>query len=88
MFCDDDQAFREQLDEIKRRKPLLINCHPGRDYFDLDRGVKFFKNVMKMAEEVDCEVVYRHIVRVPSMLLGQQYVFWKHCPNSIYMRRF
>ena len=58
MFCDDEQAFRAQLDEIKRRKPLLINCHPGRDYFTLERGIEYFKNVMEMAQEVECEVVY------------------------------
>ena len=58
MFCDDEQAFRDQLDNIKKTKPILINCHPGRDWFDLDRGVEFFRNVMDMAGEVDCQVVY------------------------------
>jgi hypothetical protein len=58
MFCDDEQAFRDQLDNIKKTKPILINCHPGRDYFDFERGCEFFKNVMEMAKEIECEVVY------------------------------
>ena len=58
MFCDDEQAFRDQLDDIKKTRPILINCHPGRDYYDFDRGVEFFRNVMEMAGEVECEVVY------------------------------
>ena len=58
MFCDDEDAFRRQLDEIKTRSPILINCHPGRDYFEFERGCEFFRNVMEMAKDVDCEVVY------------------------------
>jgi hypothetical protein len=58
MFCDNEEAFRCQLDDIKLTKPILINCHPGRDFYDFDRGCEFFKNVMEMAAEVDCEVVY------------------------------
>ena len=58
MFCDDEQAFRDQLDSIKKTRPILINCHPGRDWFPHARGLSFFKNVMEMAQEVDCEVVY------------------------------
>ena len=58
MFCDDEDAFRAQLDDIKKTNPILINCHPGRDWFDFERGCEFFRNVMAMAREVDCEVVY------------------------------
>lgn len=58
MFCDSEEDFREQLDNVKKTSPILINCHPGRDYFTLDRGIEFFRNVMAMAEEVNCEVVY------------------------------
>ncbi len=58
MFCDDEQAFRDQLDNIKKTRPILINCHPGRDWFSLERGIAFFRNVMEMAQEVDCQVVY------------------------------
>ena len=52
MFCDDETAFRQQLDAVKRTRPLLINCHPGRDWFDLERSVRFFSEVKNMAEEV------------------------------------
>ncbi len=52
MFCDDEDAFRNQLDAIKKTKPILINCHPGRDFFTFERGCEFFRNVMAMAEEV------------------------------------
>ena len=30
VFCDTEQAFEEQLSELINRKPILINCHPGR----------------------------------------------------------
>lgn len=58
MFCDDEQQFRDQLEDVKKTKPILINCHPGRDHFSLERGIEFFKNVMEMAQEVEAQVVY------------------------------
>jgi len=58
MFCDDERAFRKQLDRIKRTRPILVNCHPGRDFYDFDRGLAFFRNVMEMAGEIDCQVVF------------------------------
>jgi hypothetical protein len=58
MFCDDEQAFRDQLERIKRTRPILINCHPGRDRYDFARGLEFFRNVMEMAGEVDVPVVF------------------------------
>lgn len=58
MFCDDEQAFREQLERIKRTRPILINCHPGRDRYDFARGLEFFRNVLAMAGEVDVPVVF------------------------------
>ena len=65
MFCDTEEDFRQQLDNVKKTKPILINCHPGRDYYTLERAVDFFKNVMEMAQEVDCEVVYEtHRTRI------------------------
>ncbi|MFM1549872.1 MAG: sugar phosphate isomerase/epimerase family protein [Lentisphaeria bacterium] len=58
MFCDDEQAFRDQLEDVKKTRPILVNCHPGRDWFSHERGVEFFRNVMEMAGEVDVQVVY------------------------------
>lgn len=58
MFCDDEDAFRTQLDAVKRTRPILVNCHPGRDYFDLERSVRFFETVRSMASEIDAEVVF------------------------------
>lgn len=58
MFCDDEAAFRDQLERIKRTRPILINCHPGRDRYDFARGLEFFGNVMEMAGEVDVPVVF------------------------------
>lgn len=58
MFCDDEEAFRTWLALIKRTRPILINCHPGRDRYDFERGLAFFRNVMEMAGEVDAQVVY------------------------------
>ena len=26
------------LKNIKKTRPILINCHPGRDYYDFERG--------------------------------------------------
>jgi len=59
MFCDDEQAFRDQLERIKRTRPILINCHPGRDRYDFARGLAFFRNVMEVAAgESDVPVVF------------------------------
>lgn len=58
MFCDDEAAFRAQLDAVKKTRPLLVNCHPGRDHFSLERSVEFFRNIMDMAQEIDAQVVY------------------------------
>ena len=58
MFCDDEQSFRDQLERIKRTRPILINCHPGRDRYDFARGLELFRNVLEMAGEVDVPVVF------------------------------
>ncbi|MEM7019531.1 MAG: sugar phosphate isomerase/epimerase [Pseudomonadota bacterium] len=58
MFCDDEAAFSTQLEAVKRTKPILVNCHPGRDWFDLDRSVRFFSEVREMAETIDAQVVF------------------------------
>ena len=58
MFCDDEAAFRTQLAAVKRTQPILINCHPGRDYFDVPRSVAFFKTVLSMAADVDAQEVF------------------------------
>jgi sugar phosphate isomerase/epimerase len=58
MFCDDEDAFRRQLDNVKKTKPILVNCHPGRDYFDLERSKRFFDTVTEMATEIDAQVVF------------------------------
>jgi sugar phosphate isomerase/epimerase len=58
MFCDDEASFRDQLERIKRTRPILINCHPGRDRYDFERGLAFFRAVMEMAGEVDVPVVF------------------------------
>jgi hypothetical protein len=58
MFCDDEEAFRAQLEAVKRTRPLLVNCHPGRDWFDLDRSIRFFNEVREIAETIDAQVVF------------------------------
>jgi sugar phosphate isomerase/epimerase len=59
MFCDDEDAFRAQLAPIQRRRPIVINCHPGRDRYDFARGLEFFRNVMEVAAgETDVPVVF------------------------------
>ncbi|MCB1693922.1 MAG: TIM barrel protein [Pseudomonadales bacterium] len=58
MFCDDEDAFAKQLAFVKKTRPILINCHPGRDYFDLDRSVRFFNDVAEQAAAVDAPVVF------------------------------
>ena len=58
MFCDDEEAFRKQLIAVKRTKPILINCHPGRDYFDVQRAIDFFNAVQDMAAGVGAQVVF------------------------------
>ncbi len=58
LFCDDEEAFRTQLAAVRRARPVLINCHPGRDYFSFERGLAFFRAAFEMAGEAECEVVY------------------------------
>lgn len=58
MFCDDEAAFSKQLEAVKRTQPILVNCHPGRDWFDLDRSVRFFSEVREMAEGINTQVVF------------------------------
>ncbi len=58
MFCDDEANFRLHFDRVKRARPILINCHPGRDHYDFERGLAFFRAALEMAEEVDVPVVF------------------------------
>ena len=58
MFCDDEDAFAKQLENVKKTKPILVNCHPGRDYFDLGRSVAFFNRVNEMANQIDAQIVF------------------------------
>lgn len=58
MFCDDEQAFARQLEHIRKTQPILINCHPGRDYFDVERSVRFFNDVAEQAADVGAPVVF------------------------------
>ena len=48
VFCDTEQYFEEQLNELINRRPILINCHPGRDFWDFDRGCNFFQKYLKL----------------------------------------
>ncbi|MFT5114028.1 MAG: hypothetical protein ACI8P9_003361 [Parasphingorhabdus sp.] len=53
------EAFRAELARVLPYKPLLINCHAGRDYYDFPTGVKFFKECMQIASsETDIQVVF------------------------------
>ena len=58
MFCDDEEAFTRQLAAVKKTRPILVNCHPGRDYFDLDRSVAFFNRVNEQASQIDAPIVF------------------------------
>lgn len=58
MFCDDEEAFARQLAHVKQTQPILINCHPGRDYFDLDRSVRFFNDVAEQASILSAPIVF------------------------------
>ena len=58
VFCDHEDDFEPLLAEVMKRRPILVNCHPGRDFFDHERGLRFFRHVMEAAQEVECEVVY------------------------------
>ncbi len=58
MFCDEEDWFRAQLDHVKQARPILINCHPGRDRYAFERGLRFFRTVMQMASEVEAQVVF------------------------------
>lgn len=58
MFCDDEEAFARQLEAVAKTRPILVNCHPGRDWFDLERSVAFFETVTELAKGIDAQVVF------------------------------
>src|SRR4029453_193474 len=58
IVCDDGAAFKTQLEAVKKTRPILVNCHPGRDYFDLQRSVNFFNKVMEQARSIDAQIVF------------------------------
>lgn len=59
VFARDEAEFAEQLKRVRRVEPLLVNCHPGRDHFDFERGKAFFRTAMSMARDtLGCEVVF------------------------------
>lgn len=58
MFCDDEAAFKDQLQAVKQTQPILVNCHPGRDWFDLERSLRFFNEVAEIAADIEAQVVY------------------------------
>lgn len=58
VFSADPASFKTQLDQVLRARPMLINCHPGCDYFTFEQGCDYFKAVMDIAAEVDTPVVY------------------------------
>ncbi len=58
MFCATEEDFRRQLVQVQRTRPVLVNCHPGRDHYDFERGCAFFRSVMSMAADSGLEVVY------------------------------
>lgn len=58
LFCDDEVGFRLHLDRIKHTRPILINCHGGRDFYEFERGVSFFRAAMEMAGEICAPVVF------------------------------
>jgi len=58
LFCDEEPAFEAQIENVMRARPVLVNCHPGRDRFDFDRGLRFFRTTMAMATDAGCQVVF------------------------------
>ena len=53
------EAFRSELARVLPYRPSLINCHAGRDYYDFDQGLEFFRQCMDIARnETDIQVVY------------------------------
>ncbi len=72
MFCDDEAAFKTQLEAVKKTRPILVNCHPGRDYFDLDRSVAFFNNVREMASQIDAPMVFETTARAACTRPGRR----------------
>ncbi len=52
-------AFRGELARALTYKPSIVNCHGGRDYYDFDQGLAFFKDCMEIAKnETDVQVVF------------------------------
>lgn len=59
MFARTEDEFAEQLGIIRQTKPLLVNCHPGRDHYSFERGLQFFRTAKAMASDaLDCDIVF------------------------------
>jgi hypothetical protein len=53
------EAFRSELARVLPYRPSLINCHAGRDYYEFDQGLDFFRQCMDIARnETDIQLVY------------------------------
>ena len=46
------------MDKVAPHKPLRINAHSGRDFFDREKGLDFFKRVNAHAEKLGIPIVH------------------------------
>lgn len=58
VICDDERAFEAQFAQALRADPILINCHPGRDFMSFERGCEFFTNVIEIANDTAVPVTF------------------------------
>jgi hypothetical protein len=58
MFCDDEAAFKTQLEAVKRRAPDPRQLPPWARLLRPRPQRRFFNNVREMASEIDAPMVF------------------------------
>jgi sugar phosphate isomerase/epimerase len=59
-FLTEGKTFRDHLQSIDRLagkalacKPILVNCHPGRDYFSFKENLNLLKKLTELSDETN-----------------------------------
>ena len=56
--ADHINSFKSQVLEVAKHKPLLINSHSGRDAFNREDAVVFFREALKIQNDVGIPVAH------------------------------
>lgn len=73
------ESFTKQLKGALRLKPVYINCHSGRDYFDMDHNLQFFELSSRLSKETGIPIYHEtHRSRILYSAPVSRVYFEKH----------